>query len=133
MSSFFTDHPIADIYDAYVHSNGKVYLIDISPFDEAYSEPILFSWDELKDLSKDGSDELVPELRIIETETNIMPNLRRMATALPFDLVQPERTEEEEAALEGVDPNNIEALVEKLKNLTKAAEKLNEESSNVNN
>lgn len=117
------------MFDVYIHSRGSVYLIDVSPFHEDYSEPILWSWDELLELSKSTADEIVPEIRLIETETNIMPNLRRMTTALPFDLLQPQQPDGQDADLQGVDPNNLEELVEKLKNITAAAERLNQASS----
>jgi hypothetical protein len=117
------------VFDVYIHSRGSVYLIDVSPFHEDYSEPILWSWDELLELSKSTADEIVPEIRLIETETNIMPNLRRMTTALPFDLLQPQQPDGQDADLQGVDPNNLEELVEKLKNITAAAERLNQASS----
>jgi hypothetical protein len=125
------------VYDAYIHSNGSVYIIDISPFHEEHSEPILWTWEELNEMAEalevaavgNGVQASLPPIRIIEEETNIMPNLRKMATALPFDLIQPEESGEdgeEERGLDGMDPNNIDALVEKLKNITAAAEKLNQ-------
>lgn len=102
-----------------MHSNGSVWLVDISPFHEDYIEPILWSWEELRTVEAPTGQ---PPMRIIEEATNIMPNLRRMATAVPFDLVQPDEGNND---LADVDPNNMEALVEKLQRITEAAEKLN--------
>lgn len=74
----------------------------------------------------------LPPMRIIETETNIMPNLKRMTTALPFDLLQPQipagtvDPSPDEEELNGVNPNDIEALVARLQRISAAAEKINE-------
>jgi len=135
-----------DIYDAYIHSNGSVILIDVSPFHEDHSEPLMWTWDEIHELARQtgelsssssssssaGSASVLPPIRIIEQDTHIMPNLKKMATSVPFDLVQPEEGDEadrqpSEDSVDGMDPNNLDALVEKLKRITDAAEKLNRE------
>ena len=54
-----------------------------------------------------------------------MPNLRKMATAVPFDLINTEEHPDQDE-LGAVDPNDMEALVERLKKITEAAEKLNQ-------
>lgn len=61
-----------------------------------------------------------------------MPNLKRMMTALPFDLLQPQlpgdnsESSVPEEGLGGVNPNDIEALVARLQKISDAAEALNE-------
>lgn len=109
----------------------------------------MWTWEELAELATidfsaapsnaDGSKSTelnnLPPMRIIETETNIMPNLKRMTTALPFDLLQPQLpagvvdTSPDEEELDGVNPNDIEALVARLQKISAAAEKLNEANS----
>lgn len=135
------------MFDAYIHSSGRTYLIDISPFHEDHIEPLLWTWDELHALSSpapasssdfndakpSGDSSSLPLLRIIETETNIIPNLKRMTTALPFDLLQPQLPADGsvdpstmEDGLDGVNPNDIEALVARMQKISAAAEAINE-------
>jgi len=91
----------------------------------------MWTWDELHALAKETNSEVSTPIRIIEQETHIIPNLKRMATSVPFDLVQPQEEDGEANgdgdSVEGMDPNNLEALVEKLKRITDAANKLNGE------
>lgn len=89
----------------------------------------MWTWDELHALGKETTSEASTPIRIIEQETHIIPNLKRMATSVPFDLVQPQEEDGDANgdSVEGMDPNNLEALVEKLKRITDAANKLNGE------
>jgi hypothetical protein len=115
----------SDVYDAYIHSQGSCHLVDISPFSEEHTEPILWTWEELKTLDEPTEK---PYFRIIEEATNIMPNLRKMATAVPFDLINTDDNPDQDE-LGDVDPNDLEALVERLKKISEAAEKLNLEEN----
>ena len=119
---FFVASDNSDVFDAYIHSQGSCHLVDISPFDPEHIEPILWSWEELKAIDDNIP---TPYFKIIEEATNIMPNLRKMATAVPFDLINTEEHPDQDE-LGAVDPNDMEALVERLKKITEAAEKLNQ-------
>lgn len=90
----------------------------------------MWTWEEIHGLAKaeetsDQASTSSTPIRIIEQETHIMPNLKRMATSVPFDLVQPQDENGEANEVEGMDPNNLDALIEKLKRITDAAKKLN--------
>lgn len=99
----------------------------------------MWTWEELNELAaksqaSDSSEHSeLPPIRVIETETSIMPNLRRMASALPFDLLQPQYPADAdpdaamlEAGLDGVNTNDIEALVARLQRITDHAEAMND-------
>ncbi|XP_057788219.1 uncharacterized protein LOC131005326 [Salvia miltiorrhiza] len=63
-------------FDVYVMKDGRVKILDFNPWG-ASTLPLLFTWEELEEMS---GNEL--ELRIVETRCGIRPGLK---TAVPYD------------------------------------------------
>jgi len=68
------------IFDVYISSSMKVYLVDFNPY--GISDSLLFSWDEIQRMEvKEDS----PEFRMVQRQS-FLPSLA-MRSRLPFDLV----------------------------------------------
>lgn len=94
------------IFDVYIHSNGKVYLIDIDPYDPETKDPLLFSWDELE--AKNSQDET--EMRVVESKIGIIPNLKTFYNSLPYDFQNIQ-----ELLKEGNPENIVDDMIEFMK------------------
>ncbi|KAL7119034.1 hypothetical protein ACP275_02G038000 [Erythranthe tilingii] len=68
-------------FDVYVTKDGRVKVLDFNPWG-ASTLPLMFSWDELEDESREEGDELELEFRIVESRCGIRPGLK---TAVPYD------------------------------------------------
>jgi len=87
------------VFDIYIYRN-KGYLIDISPFDEAYTHPLLFDWEQLISCEPPSQ----PEFRLIE-EPNVVPYFQTRIAGLPYDLLQ--LAEYQEATQGNLDTDKI--------------------------
>lgn len=67
----------------YIHSNGKVYLVDIDPFDSEDVDALLFEWDELEKMVDKDNNNVV--MKIVESEIGIVPNFQRMVDGVPYE------------------------------------------------
>ncbi|XP_049848785.1 cell division cycle protein 123 homolog [Schistocerca gregaria] len=91
------------VFDTYIHSRGSVWLVDISPYHADYTDPLLWTWEEIDALTNVSHR---AELRVVE-EQGIVPNLFRMTTGLPYDLLQ----------MEEIKQLQFDKLIDYLKNL----------------
>lgn len=98
-----------DAFDVYIHSNGKIYLVDISPFHESYIDPLLFTWEELEELNG-----IEPVLKVVETNFGVQPNFPKMISGLPYELANIAEFSEL-VGEDGKQPKTIEELAEFLK------------------
>merc|ERR1712066_73708 len=57
--------PEALVWDAYVDSQRRVYLVDLAPFHES-TDPILFDWQQLRDADAETAAHKA-ELRLVES------------------------------------------------------------------
>jgi hypothetical protein len=91
LRTFWAATPIAPAggalaVDVYVDSARRVHVIDLSPFSEASTDPILFEWAELQALAaaEDAASPL--ELRLVGAGTAGVTLSARMYAGVPLDL-----------------------------------------------
>ena len=80
--------PEAVVWDAYVDANGRVYVVDVAPFHES-TDPILFSWAELRELAAEIEAEIdaAEEIALITAQASTA-TVTAAADALPPSQLQ---------------------------------------------
>jgi hypothetical protein len=85
--------PEAVVWDAYVDANGRVYVVDVAPFHES-TDPILFSWAELRELAAEIEAEIdaAEEIALLTAQASTA-TVTAAADALPPSQLQSRPTE----------------------------------------
>jgi hypothetical protein len=81
--------------DVYMDSSRRLHVIDLSPFSEAVTDPLLFGWDELERLAAAAhsaasdeplSDEQLPELRLVGADVAAVAPSPKLYAGVPFEM-----------------------------------------------
>lgn len=68
-------------FDVYVTKDGRVKVLDFNPW-RASTLPLMFTWEELEEMSREEGEGHELEFRIVESRLGIRPGLK---TAVPYD------------------------------------------------